>query len=70
MTGRWSKAKGESTSMDAACDLCHMNFILKRAVGLITGLELECTDTEFKLAVTSVVPWFKVQHSGVLINIF
>uniref|UniRef100_A0A7S0WPY6 Uncharacterized protein n=1 Tax=Pyramimonas obovata TaxID=1411642 RepID=A0A7S0WPY6_9CHLO len=63
MAGRWVKARAESQSMDAACDLIHMNFVMKRAVCLISGLHIEATPTEFKLVVTSVVPWFKITET-------
>ena len=45
--------------MDPACSLMRMNPLLRRAVGLIKGLQIRQGGGQFELAVLSGILWFK-----------
>lgn len=61
LNGVWRKDREASEPMDAAMNLVRLNPLVRRAVGLVNGLELEITDTEFHMAVLCAIPWFKVR---------
>lgn len=61
LNGVWRKDRAASEPMDAAMDLVALNPIVRRAVRLVNGLELEISDTEFRMAVLCAIPWFKVR---------
>eukprot|EP00854_Cymbomonas_tetramitiformis_P004444 gene4444-5455_t len=46
--------------MDQAATLMQLNWVIRRAVCLINGLEIAISDDTFTLTVLSVIPWFKV----------
>ncbi|KAK3270500.1 hypothetical protein CYMTET_21106 [Cymbomonas tetramitiformis] len=58
--GRWIKDQDRSDSMDQAATLMQLNWVIRRAVCLINGLEIAISDDTFTLTVLSVIPWFKV----------
>lgn len=41
-------------------DLIKLNGLVRTAVKLIRGLEITQTDTQFRMAVVSIISWFKV----------
>lgn len=53
--------KALSDPMDAAMDLMRLNGLIRRAVGLVKGLEIKLSDDSYEFAVTSYVPGFKVK---------
>ena len=52
--------KGASDSMEPAMNLMQLNGIIRKAINLVTGAQLHVDETIFELAVTSVIPGFKV----------
>jgi len=62
LNGVWRKDRAASEPMDAAMDLVALNPIVRRAVRLVNGLELEISDTEFRMAVLCAIPWFKIRE--------
>jgi len=62
LNGVWRKDGKLSEPMDSAMELVRLNPLIRRAVGLVNGLELEITDSEFKMAVLCAIPWFKVRE--------
>lgn len=64
VNGVWIKDKEASDSMDAVCDLMQLNGLLRMAIGLIRGVEIEAArGSHFKLSVISGVLWFKIRES-------
>lgn len=49
-----------SDRMDEACDAMRLNGLVRSAIRLVRGVEIAVRDGEFKFAVCSVIPWFKV----------
>ena len=49
--------------MDAAMDLIQLNWLLRRAVTVISGVELQLTLDTFVLVVRSHISWFKVAET-------
>lgn len=49
-----------SDPMDPAMDLMRLNGLIRRAVGLVKGLDIRLSDETYEFAVTSYVPGFKV----------
>lgn len=63
LTGRWIKDKQASDSMDAVCDMMKLNSLLRAAINLIKGIDIEATPgVEFRFAVLSGVLWFKIRE--------
>jgi hypothetical protein len=58
----WSywQDKAASDSMEAAMDLMCLNGVVRKAINLVKGLEISFTDETFHMAITSIIPWFKV----------
>jgi hypothetical protein len=52
-TGYWRKDSEASDSMNEAMDLIHLNWIIRAAVNVITGLDLRLTAEAFTFVVTS-----------------
>lgn len=64
LTGRWMKDKEASDSMDPVCNLMQLNSLLRAAINLIKGIDIQATSgSEFKFAVLSGVLWFKIRES-------
>lgn len=70
LVGVWLKDKELSDSMDPVCDLMSIHGIIRMAIGLIKGVEIEVVlgaeGREFKFAVLSGVLWFKIRERYVL----
>lgn len=52
--------KGASDSMEPAMDLMQLNGIIRKAINLVTGAQIRVDESMFELAVTSIIPGFKV----------
>lgn len=52
-TGFWRKDSEASDSMNAAMDVIHLNWFIRQAVNVITGLDLRLTSESFTFVVTS-----------------
>ncbi|MEW5305062.1 MAG: hypothetical protein WDW36_007626 [Sanguina aurantia] len=61
LTGGWVK-DGPPADMEEAFKVMHLNGLIKMAVKLVRGLELEIGEDYFDMAVCSVVSWFKVRE--------
>ena len=61
-----AKDKDASDSMDPAMDLMGLNGLIRKAINLVRGVEISITDDTFKMAITSVIPWFKVPNPTAL----
>lgn len=53
---------GPPADMEEAFKVMHLNGLIKMAVKLVRGLELEIGEDHFDMAVCSVVSWFKVSQ--------
>ena len=71
MLGRWAKDYGRSDTLDAACDLWRINFVVRNAMNLVRGLELrverggggeEAEEEQLIVLLPSVVKWFKIRE--------
>ena len=60
--------KERSDSMMEACDAAQLNGLLRRAIGLMKGLEIECTTTSFRFSVISVMPLLKITERYVWLH--
>ena len=49
--------------MDEACDAAQLNGLLRRAIRLMKGLEIECTPALFRFSVISVIPILKITET-------
>lgn len=58
--GLWCKDNQASEPMGEAMDLVRLNPLIRRAVGLVNGLEIRVTPEEFSMSVLCAIPWFKV----------
>jgi len=47
LTGTWKKDKGRSDSMDQACEAVQLSWVLRKALKLLSTLELEDTEERF-----------------------
>lgn len=56
--------KAASDSMDPAMDLMCLNGIIRKAINLVRGVEIAITDDTFEMAITSIIPWFKVSSTN------
>ncbi|KAK3247551.1 hypothetical protein CYMTET_42956 [Cymbomonas tetramitiformis] len=63
LVGRWVKDQAQSDRMDEAASLMQLNWVTRKAVRLINGLEIAISEDVFTLTVLSVIPWFKVVES-------
>ena len=52
--------KRTSDSMEPAMDLMQLNGIIRKAINLVTGAQIRVDESMFELAVTSIIPGFKV----------
>lgn len=52
--------KAASDSMEPAMDLMQLNGIIRKAINLVTGAQIRVDESMFELAVTSIIPGFKV----------
>lgn len=50
--------------MEEAFKVMHLNRLIRMAVNLVRGLELEIGEDYFDMAVCSVVSWFKVSQQN------
>ncbi len=41
-------------------DLMCLNGLIRRAIKLVKGVDVTITEDTFEMAVTSIIPWFKV----------
>ena len=46
--------------MDPAMDLMQLHGLIRKAIHLVTGVQIHVTEEMFEFAVTSVIPGFKV----------
>jgi hypothetical protein len=60
--GVWLKDDKASDSLAKPMDLIHMPFLLRKAVFLIVGLELNLSRDAFLFTVTSRIRWFKIHE--------
>lgn len=54
--------KQRSESLDAGAELLRLNRLVRSAIGLIKGIEVNLEGSHFHLHVVSVVSWFKVKE--------
>ena len=52
--------KAASDSMEPAMDLMQLNGIIRKAIILVTGAQIRVDESMLELAVTSIIPGFKV----------
>ena len=60
--GRWLKDRDASDSMDAACDIVHMNYLVRQGIRLVKGMAFQVTHGQFYLQVFSEVPVLKIRE--------
>lgn len=41
-------------------DLMRLNGLIRRAINLVKGVDVAITEETFEMAITSIIPWFKV----------
>lgn len=46
--------------MEPAMDLMCLNGLIRKAINLVKGVDISITEDLFEMAVTSIIPWFKV----------
>ncbi len=46
--------------MEPAMDLMRLNGLIRRAINLVKGVDVTITEDTFEMAITSIIPWFKV----------
>jgi len=46
--------------MEPAMDLMQLNGLIRKAINLVTGVQIHVSKDVFEFAVTSVIPGFKV----------
>jgi hypothetical protein len=52
--------KQRSDSMEPACDAANLHGLLRRAIGILRGIEILLTDETFKFSVLSPIPILKI----------
>ncbi|BDA44299.1 hypothetical protein COCOBI_05-4830 [Coccomyxa sp. Obi] len=62
LNGMWIKDKAASDSMEPAMDLMRLNGLIRRAINLVKGVDITITEDVFEMAITSIIPWFKVRE--------
>jgi hypothetical protein len=62
-----SQDPSRCTSLDEAVVLMQLNTVMKSAISLMKGLEIEMDDVRIKIIATSAVSWFKVGHQQCLV---
>ena len=60
--------KAASDSMEPTLKLMHVNRLIRTAVKLVKGIELQQTGNSFEMIVLSGILWFKVGLSRTMIN--
>ncbi|KAL4441807.1 hypothetical protein ABPG77_003723 [Micractinium sp. CCAP 211/92] len=62
LTGVWAKDKELSDSMEEACDVMRLNGLVRTAIRLIKGVEVQtrADSGEFVMSVLSGILWFKI----------
>ncbi|GFR44808.1 hypothetical protein Agub_g6144 [Astrephomene gubernaculifera] len=63
LQGVWVKDPSRSEPMDEAIAAMRLNGLVRSAVRLIRGLELDVRGGRFNMAIFSVIAWFKVRES-------
>ena len=48
--------------MDPVCDLMRINGLVRMAIGLLRGMEVDITEDTFKMNICSVISWFKIRE--------
>jgi len=43
-----------------------LNGLIRRAINLVKGVDIDITEESFEMAVTSVIPWFKASFQALL----
>jgi hypothetical protein len=59
----WKKDVGASDSMNEAMDLIQLNWLLRKAVSVISGVQLQLTPDAFDFVVCSHIKWFRVRET-------
>jgi hypothetical protein len=59
-----------SDSMDPACDAAQLHGLLRRAIGLMRGLDICLTDESFKFSVISVIPVLKITEQCAIFPVY
>ncbi|CAG9466531.1 unnamed protein product [Pedinophyceae sp. YPF-701] len=62
-TGVWIKDNAASDNMDECFRVAQLNFIMRKAVVLLKGMEIRHTRDVFFVDVLSVFPWYKIKES-------
>ena len=62
LQGRWLKDRDASDPMDAACDIVHMNYLVRQGVRLVKGMAFQVTPRQLNLQVFSEVPVLKIRE--------
>lgn len=65
--GRWLKDRAASDNMDGACDIVHMNFLVRNGVRLVKGMAFKCEPSLLCLQVFSEVPLLKIRERFTLV---
>jgi len=63
LTGTWVKDGQASDSMEEAVRVMQLKPLMRTAIRLVKGLEINQTADRFDLAVFSIISWFKVRES-------
>lgn len=62
LSGVWVKDKAASDSMEPTLKLMHVNRLIRTAVKLVKGIELQQTGNSFEMIVLSGILWFKIKE--------
>lgn len=62
LTGVWIKDRKKSDSLAGVCEIANINFILRKAICLVRGSELNLTDQGLSIRVFSEIPWFSLNE--------
>lgn len=62
LSGVWVKDKAASDSMEPTLKLMQVNRLIRTAVKLVKGIELQQTGNSFEMIVLSGILWFKIKE--------
>ncbi|GAB4813243.1 hypothetical protein N2152v2_000289 [Parachlorella kessleri] len=63
LAGVWHKDKAVSDGMEPMCDAMQLGRLMRKAIGLVKGVEIKAGPGTFEMAVLSKLPWFKLRES-------
>ena len=63
LEGTFVRNNRKSDALDEICDLLRMNWLVRKAVLLVRGIEITTSPDEIKFDIFSVIPWFRVTET-------